>query len=271
MRSMNGNKRRVRRSSTSATPSRSWMLAGWTATLSNRPSVSTRIWRLRPVIFLRALGALAVDDRRGRACLPSRLLAYRHIERVMDALQRAIPGPQVEIGPHCALRRQVFGQRLPLAACPQHVENSVQSLAHVDRALAAALLSRWHHGLDNRPFGASQITRITKTDAVRSNAMFRLPHRALPLANQTPNIESQPIHQTQQLPGSALTHLKRVLVPVRIATGATRSRERNVQMARDGRANLPIGWLECVCAKSEQFHRDVWRSAEHYGPSRDPI
>src|SRR5437899_3787791 len=35
--------------------------------------------------------------------------------------------------------------------------------------------------------------------------MFRLPHRALPLANQTPNIESQPIHQTQQLPGSALT------------------------------------------------------------------
>src|SRR5437899_9054332 len=122
----------------------------------------------------------------------------------MDALQRAIPGPQVEIGPHCALRRQVFGQRLPLAACPQHVENSVQSLAHVDRALAAALLSRWHHGLDNRPFGASQITRITKTDAVRSNAMFRLPHRALPLANQTPNIESQPIHQTQQLPGSAL-------------------------------------------------------------------
>src|SRR5262245_45953733 len=98
----------------------------------------------------------------------------------MDALQRAIPGPQVEIGPHCALRRQVFGQRLPLAACPQHVENSVQNLAHVDRALAAALLSRWHHGLDNRPFGASQITRITKTDAVRSNAMFRLPHRALP-------------------------------------------------------------------------------------------
>src|SRR3989442_9185073 len=122
----------------------------------------------------------------------------------MDALQRAIPGPQVEIGPHCALRRQVFGQRLPLAACPKHVENSVQNLAHVDRALAAALLSRWHHGLDNRPFGASQITRITKTAAVRSNAMFRLPHRALPLANQTPNIESQPIHQTQQLPGSAL-------------------------------------------------------------------
>ncbi len=129
---------------------------------------------------MRALGALAVDDRRGRACLPSRLLAYCHIERVMDALQRAIPGPQVEIGPHRALRRQVFGQCLPLAACPQHVENAVQNLAHVDRALAAAMLGRWDHGLDNRPFGAGQITRITKTAAVRSDAMFRLPHRALP-------------------------------------------------------------------------------------------
>ena len=126
-----------------------------------------------------ALNALAVDDRRGRARLPSRLLAYRHIERVMDALQRAIPGPQVEIGPYCALRRKVFGQRLPLAAGPQHVENSVQNLAHINRALAAAVLGRRDHRLDNRPFGASQITRITKTAAVRSNAMFRLPHRAL--------------------------------------------------------------------------------------------
>ena len=135
---------------------------------------------------MRALNALAVDDCRGRARLPSRLLAYRHIERVMDALQRAIPGPQVKIGPHCALRWQVFWQRLPLAACPQHVENSVQNLAHVDRALAAAVLARWDHGLDKRPFGTGQITRITKTAAVRSNAMFRLPHRALPLANQAP-------------------------------------------------------------------------------------
>src|SRR5262245_15033909 len=86
------------------------MLAAYPATLSNRPSVSTRMWRLRPAIFLpaskparrarppflHALGALPVDDRRGRACLPSGLLAYRHIKRVMDALQRVIAAPQVE-------------------------------------------------------------------------------------------------------------------------------------------------------------------------------
>src|SRR5262249_880229 len=85
------------------------------------------------------------------------------------------------------------------------VENSVQNLAHINRALAAAVLGRRDHRLDNRPFGASQITRITKTAAVRSNAMFRLPHRALsPPPNQAPTTQSEPIHWTQQLPGSAL-------------------------------------------------------------------
>src|SRR5438309_2310710 len=33
---------------------RSWMLAGWTTTFSSRPSVSTRMWRLRPVTFFPA-------------------------------------------------------------------------------------------------------------------------------------------------------------------------------------------------------------------------
>src|SRR5262249_2579851 len=74
-----------------------------------------------------------------------------------------------------------LGQRLPLAARRQHVENAVQNLAHIDRALAAAVLGGWDHGLDNRPFGVDQITWITKAAAVCcSKAVFRLPHRALP-------------------------------------------------------------------------------------------
>src|SRR5262249_54445207 len=57
----------------------------------------------------------------------------------------------------------------------------VQNLAHIDRALAAAVLGGWDHGLDNRPFGVDQITWITKAAAVCcSKAVFRLPHRALP-------------------------------------------------------------------------------------------
>src|SRR5271168_5151010 len=53
MRSINGKDRRAVRSRSRA-PSRSCTLAGWTVTLRRRPSVSTRMWRLRPVIFLPA-------------------------------------------------------------------------------------------------------------------------------------------------------------------------------------------------------------------------
>jgi membrane-bound inhibitor of C-type lysozyme len=48
-----GNQRRAMRGSWRA-PSRSCTSAGWTTTVSRKPSVSTRIWRLRPVTFLAA-------------------------------------------------------------------------------------------------------------------------------------------------------------------------------------------------------------------------
>ena len=51
---MKGKKRRVRRLRTSRAPSRSCMAAEWTTTFNSRPSVSTRICRLRPVTFLAA-------------------------------------------------------------------------------------------------------------------------------------------------------------------------------------------------------------------------
>src|SRR4029453_4987248 len=95
------------------------------------------------------------------------------------------------------------------AARGQHVKNAVQNLAHIDRALAAAVLGGWDHRLDNRPFGVDQITWITKAAAVCcSKAVFRLPHRALPHSQNSRikrSTESQPIHQTQQLRGSALS------------------------------------------------------------------
>src|SRR5690349_7581875 len=56
-------------------------------------------------------------------------------------------------------------------------------------------------GLDNRPFGVGSNHSTTKAAAVRSKAMFRLPHRALPLANQ--------LH-----PGSALIESRRTQVHV---------------------------------------------------------
>ena len=41
--------------------------------------------------FLSALRGLRVDDRHRRACFTPLLLAHRHVQRVMDALQGAVP------------------------------------------------------------------------------------------------------------------------------------------------------------------------------------
>src|SRR5438876_203391 len=56
-----------------------------------------------------------------------------------------------EISLYHGLWRQVLGQRLPLAARRQRVENAVQNLAHMDRALSAAVLRGWDHGLMVKP------------------------------------------------------------------------------------------------------------------------
>ena len=146
----------------------------------------------------------------GLASRPS-LLARRDVERVVDALQRAVPVPQHEVVMRRALRRQVLRQRLPLAAGRQHVEDRVQNLAHIHVARPAAALGRRDHRLDQRPFGIGQIARIAQAATVGGAAMFRRPHRA-PLASiRVPDNESQPIPPTQQLLGSALKRMAKDL------------------------------------------------------------
>src|SRR3954453_9028507 len=129
-----------------------------TLTLSRRPSVSTRMWRLRPVTFLPAsypadrarspllsgLGALAVDDRRSRARLASRSFARHHVERVVDAIKRAVPIPQHEIEMRGALGRQILRQGLPLAAGRQHVEDFVEDFANINRATSPPTPRWWN-------------------------------------------------------------------------------------------------------------------------------
>jgi aspartate/glutamate racemase len=60
-----------------------------------------------------ALHALAIDDGGGRAGFSFALLPTRHMKRVMDAIQRAVVAPQVEIVEKCAARRQIFRDRRP--------------------------------------------------------------------------------------------------------------------------------------------------------------
>ena len=80
--------------------------------------------------FFRALDALAVDDGGGRARLARGGFAALHVERVMDAIERAVPAPQIEVIVDRRARRQVLRDRAPLAAGAQDVHQAVDDLAH---------------------------------------------------------------------------------------------------------------------------------------------
>lgn len=109
-----------------------------------------------------------------------------------------------------ALRRQVLGQRLPLATRREHVEDCVENLANIHLAPTAAALGWRDHRLNQRPFGIRQVTRISQTTPLSSAAMFRFPHLGTPQSKiRVPHNESQMIHPTQQLSGSALRSWRR--------------------------------------------------------------
>src|SRR6202046_3955159 len=104
-----------------------------------------------------------------------------------------------------ALRRQVLGQRLPLATLREHVEDCVEN-SNIPLAPTAAALGWRDHRLNQRPFGIRQVTRISQTTPLSSAAMFRFPHLGTPQSKiRVAPKESQMIYPTQQLSGSALS------------------------------------------------------------------
>src|SRR4030088_2241847 len=108
---------------------------------SRRPTVSTRMCRFLPLIFLpasypcgsmhaplfRAFHALAVDDGGGRTGFPLRSFATLLIKRVMDSFPCAVIFPQIEVAVDRTFRRQVFRNRAPLTAGRQNVHQAVRS------------------------------------------------------------------------------------------------------------------------------------------------
>ena len=131
--------------------------------------------------FLRSLGALAVDHRRRWARLAPFPVAYRHIERVVDALERAVPVPQHEVVMCRRLRRQVLGQRRPLAARPKNIEDPALSTSRTFTSRGRPPRRR-DHWLDQRPLRIRQIARVTQAAPCGGLPVFRRPHRA-PLQN----------------------------------------------------------------------------------------
>ena len=121
---------------------------GWLWLLAAIPLLV--FWQLRrsptALIYSRLPRGAAGRGGRWRAGCPfyARLAALafarRDIERVVEALQRAVPVPQHEVIVRRAFGRQVLGQGLPLAARREHVKDGVQHLADVHVARPAAAL-----------------------------------------------------------------------------------------------------------------------------------
>src|SRR5271167_4917496 len=158
---------------------------------SKRPTVSTRMCRFLPLIFLpasypcgsmnapffRAFHALAVDDSGARTGFPLLSFATLFIERVVDPFQRAVICPQIEVVVDRASRRQVLRDRTPLTAGRENVHQAVHHLPHDHCALATASLARRDQRFDQPPFVVGQIARISQLAAVVTGSVLARPHR----------------------------------------------------------------------------------------------
>src|SRR5215472_10333818 len=123
------------------------MLAAWTTTLSKKPSVSTKIWRLTPTSFvfpskprtppMRVLTDWKRDNGGARG----------GIAAGMQPGQLAQVGVDLDPGPIAAPSPKVIRDRLPSAvlagqippgtAGPQDVEHAIGDAPHIRRARAA--------------------------------------------------------------------------------------------------------------------------------------
>ena len=81
-------------------------------------------------------------------------------------------------------RREVLGQRPPLAAGRQHVEDRVHDLAHVGLPPAAARARRQDERRDQRPFRVGQIARLTPATRGVTGTLLFGPHRAPSSSNK---------------------------------------------------------------------------------------
>ena len=95
----------------------------------------------------------------------------------MDAIERAVATPAVEVIVKRRTRRQVLRDGAPLAAGAEDVHQAVDDLALIDMTAVAAAFGRRNERLDMRPFRFGQIAWITQSTAVVASAIFVGPHR----------------------------------------------------------------------------------------------
>jgi hypothetical protein len=133
---------------------------------------------------------------------------------MVDALERAVPCPQIKIVEQRAARRQVLRHIAPLAPRAQDIHDAVDDFAKVDGTLATPALGRWDQRRDMRPFGVGEIARITQPVAIVFRPVIVRPH-PWPLQNQATPLESHMIHPIQLLSGRTLTPKRQICRPSR--------------------------------------------------------
>ena len=121
----------------------------------------------------------------------------------MDAIECPVIIPAAEVIVHGAARRQVLGQRSPLATRAQDIHQPVDYLSLVDGPLVTTSLGGRDQRPDQPPLLISHVTRVAQFAAVIPTTVFIRPHQAAP-ANQTVAIESQMTPTIQDVPGRTL-------------------------------------------------------------------
>jgi len=169
------------------------MLAGRTLTPSRRPSVSTRMWRSRPVTFLPHRS----PEEQPMSPFWAALALWESMIASFGLASRPAPrGPRHKAprgyGPTChpnptAENRNApcfsaadLSASLPLAAGHEHIEDSVAAFALVDRPTPSDTPGRRNERSDQHPLGVAQVTRITKAAVALARRCSRFRMRALP-------------------------------------------------------------------------------------------
>ena len=150
-------------------PSWSGTLALCTLASTSSPSVSTRMWRLRPLTFLPPSKPLcspptpvvftdwaSTMPALGSGSRPSFRLKRRRSAR-FKCLPGSVDAPFPEVVEHRLPGREVSGQHPPLAAALEAVEDGVADLARAVEPRAASPFGGRELGLQQPPFFVGEV------------------------------------------------------------------------------------------------------------------
>src|SRR3954451_9573141 len=124
---------------------------------------------------------------------------------MMNAIEGAVPTPQVQIVVHSRAGRQIFRDCPPLTSRTQNIHEPVDDFPHVHMAPIATTFSLRDQRPHMRPFLVGQIAGITQQASVVTPAILVRPHRRPPESGRS--LESQTVPMNQIVLGRALRNL----------------------------------------------------------------